>query len=308
MTGDAMTEPTKSIGTIGFIGSGAAASALAHAFAAAGLRVRSVSSRRLERANALAASLPNCIGIADPQAVAHICDTIFLAVPDQAIESVCRTFTWRPGQVVLHCSGALSLDLLASAAEAGAFIGSMHPLQTFAGQPEDAERISGSVIGIEADEPLRGHLADLAEQIGARPIFLTAESKVLYHASAVMISNYSVTLAALAAELWESFGTPRDDALRALLPLLTGSVTNLHTAGLPDALTGPIARGDVKTVASHLDALAATRPQLLPLYRELGYKTVDLARERRLDSHVADAIRTLLAESRGDDAVPNQRN
>jgi len=303
-----MTDSVGAIGRIGFVGSGSAAGALAYALAAANAQVVAVSSRRIERAQTLAMSLPDCRAVADPQAVVDVSDTVFLAVPDRAIESACRSVRWRHGQIALHCSGALSLELLASATEAGALVGSMHPLQTFAGQPDDAERIAGSVIGIEADEPLRGRLADLAEQIGARPIFLTAESKVLYHASAVMISNYSVTLAALAAELWESFGTPRDDALRALLPLLTGSVTNLHTAGLPDALTGPIARGDVTTVASHLEALAATRPQLLPLYRELGYKTVDLARERGLDSHVADAIRTLLAESRGDDAVSNQRN
>ncbi|HEX7101840.1 MAG TPA: DUF2520 domain-containing protein [Nitrolancea sp.] len=303
-----MTESVGAIGRIGFIGSGSAAAALAHALAMANMEVVVVSSRRRDRAEELAASLPACLAVADPQDVVETSDTVFLTVPDQSIESVCRSLHWRRGQLVLHCSGAQSLGLLASASEAGALIGSMHPLQTFAGLPDDAERIAGSVIGIEADEPLRGRLAELAEQLGARPIFLTAESKVLYHAAAVMISNYSVTLAALAAELWESFGTPRDDALRALLPLLEGAVANLGTIGLPQSLTGPIARGDVATVAAHLDALALNRPQLLPLYRELGYKTVDLARERGLNSRAADAVRTLLADSRGDDAVPDQRN
>ncbi|HVX31253.1 MAG TPA: DUF2520 domain-containing protein [Nitrolancea sp.] len=303
-----MSESVEVLGRIGFVGSGAVAGALARALAAANLPVVAVSSRRLERAEKLAAALPNCRAFVDPQAVADASDTVVLAVPDEAIEPMCASLRWRRGQVVLHCSGAHSLDLLASAATAGCLVGSFHPLQTFAGQPEDAERIAGSVVGIEADESLRARLADLAETIGARPIFLTAESKVLYHVAAVLISNYSVTLASLAAELWESFGVPRADALRALLPLLTGAVGNLDSVGLPSALTGPIARGDVTTVASHLRALAASSPQLLPLYRELGYKTVDLARERGLDSRAADAIRSVLAGSQEDNAVRNQRN
>jgi predicted short-subunit dehydrogenase-like oxidoreductase (DUF2520 family) len=306
--GRAMTVSAGAIGRIGFIGSGSAAAALARALVDAGLPVVAVSSRRIERAEALAAALPACRAVADPQDVVNVSDTVFLAVPDHAIESVCRSVRWRGSQLALHCSGAHSLDLLASAAEAGAQVGSMHPLQTFSGRTEDAGRIAGSVVGIEADEPVRARLADLAAQLGARPIFLTAESKVLYHAAAVMISNYSVTLASLAAELWESFGTPRDDALRALLPLLEGAVANLEAVGLPNALTGPIARGDVATVAAHLEVLVQNRPLLLPLYRELGYKTVDLARERGLDARVVDAIRALLAESRRDDAVPDQRN
>jgi predicted short-subunit dehydrogenase-like oxidoreductase (DUF2520 family) len=296
------------IGRIGLVGSGAAATALARALAATGAEIVAVSSRTRERAEALAASLPDCFASSDPQAVADASDVVVLAVPDQSIEAVCRSIHWRQGQIVLHCSGAHSLDLLANAQEAGALIGSIHPLQTFAGRPDDAERIAGSVIGIEAAEPLRARLADLAEQMGARPIFLTAESKVLYHASAVMISNYSVTLAALAAELWDSFGTPRDDALRALLPLLEGAVENLAAVGLPQALTGPIARGDATTIAAHLDALARARTQLLPLYRDLGYKTVELARERGLDPQAAVALRTLLSDPRGDDVVPDQRN
>jgi len=303
-----MTESVESIDRIGFIGSGAAAGALARAMAAANIVVPLVSSRQTERADELAASLPGCRAVADPQAVVDASDAVVLAVPDHAIEPVCASVRWRRGQIALHCSGAQPLAPLARAAGVGALVGSMHPLQTFAGQPADAERIAGSVIGIEADEPLRGRLAELAERIGARPIFLTAESKVLYHASAVIISNYSVTLAALAADLWELFGTPRDDALAALLPLVAGAVANLGTVGLPDALTGPIERGDVGTIESHLQALAAMRPQLLPLYRELGYKTVELARERGLEPQAAAAIRTLLARSRGDDAVPDQRN
>jgi predicted short-subunit dehydrogenase-like oxidoreductase (DUF2520 family) len=300
-----MRESTLSLSLIGFIGSGAVAGALARAFTTAGQNVVAVSSRRTSKARELAASIPGCSAVSDPQAVVESADLVFLAVPDMAIESTSNLLAWRSGMAAVHCSGAHSVDVLSSAAQAGAMVGGFHPLQTFAGRPDDAERIAGSVIGIEADEPLRTRLSDLACGISGRPVYLSAENKSLYHASAVLISNYVVTLAALAAELWATFDVPRDEALGALLPLLSGAVANLDQVGLPDALTGPIARGDVTTVEGHLRSMAQFQPQLVPLYRELGYKTLDLALERGLNQRSADAIRTILACSDEDDAVPN---
>ena len=294
-----------SVRRIGFIGSGAAAGALARAFATAGQYVVAVSSRQSSRARELAASISGCSAVYDPQVVVESSDLVFLAVPDTAIASVCESLTWRPNLAVVHCSGAHSVDVLSSAARAGALVGGFHPLQTFAGRPDDAERVAGSVIGIEADATLKSALTVLARSIRGRPVYLSAENKPLYHASAVLISNYVVTLAAIAAELWDTFNVPRNEALDALLPLLSGAVANLNQVGLPDALTGPIARGDGATVEDHLRSLARNRPQLVPLYQELGYKTVDLALECGLDSRSADAIRSVLAGSNADDAVPN---
>lgn len=265
---------------IGFIGAGAAAGALARALASAGVPVAALWARRVEQAEALAADLPGCTVVDSAQDVVDRVDLVVLAVPDGAIEPVCAALCWRPGVAVVHCSGALSVDVLASAARAGAQVGGCHPLQTLSGVPGDAELLAGSVFGIEAEEPLRTELVDLVRTIGGRPIVLSAADKALYHASAVLISNYTVTIARLAAELWEAFGAERGEALRALLPLLQGTVANLDTRGLPDALTGPIARGDAVTIERHLAALSRERPEVLLLYRELGRLTVPLARER----------------------------
>ncbi|HEX3723015.1 MAG TPA: DUF2520 domain-containing protein, partial [Nitrolancea sp.] len=239
------------------------------------------------------------------QLVVESADIVFLTVPDTVIESLCESLAWRPGQAAVHCSGVHPVDVLSSAARAGAYIGGFHPLQTFAGGPDESELIADSTIAIEADGPLRTTLADLARSVGGRPIFLSAENKPLYHASAVIISNFVVTLAAIAAELWQSFDIPRDEALQALLPLLAGAVANLEQVGLPNALTGPISRGDGATVEHHLQSLAQIRPELVLLYRELGYKTLDLALERGLDARSADAIREVLASALGDVGVSN---
>lgn len=267
--------------TIGFIGAGAAASALGGAFAGAGLPVVAIASRRPDQAVALAARLPGAIAVADSQTVVDRADLVFLAVPDDAIAPVCEELRWRPSTNAIHCSGAHSIDVLAAARDAGAGTGSCHPLQTLTGAVGDAGRLTGCVFGIEADEPLRSTLREIVRCIGGEPLVLEADDKPLYHAAAVLSSNYVVMLAAVAADLWSTFGLDRARALRALLPLLRGTVDNLDERGLPDALTGPIARGDVVTVQRHMDALAARRPETAALYRDLGRTTMPLAGERR---------------------------
>lgn len=266
---------------IGFIGAGATARALAGAFAAAGLPVVAITNRRQEQAAALVARLPGAIAAADPQTVVDRADLVFLAVPDDAIAAVCERLQWRSGTNAVHCSGALSLDVLAAARDAEAGTGSCHPLQALTGANGDAGQLAGCVFGIEADEPLRSMLQQIVRRIGGRPLILEAGDKPLYHAAAVLISNYVVSLAAVAADLWSAFGIDRANALRALLPLLRGTVDNLDERGLPGALTGPIARGDVATVQRHLDALSVHRPETVALYRDLGRATVPLAGERR---------------------------
>ena len=282
---------------LGFVGAGAAGSALARALTRAGLPVVAVWSRRPERARTLAAEIHGCRAVGTAQQVVDAADLVFLAVPDDAIQAVCAALRWRSGIAVVHASGARSLDVLEAARIAGAQVGSFHPLQALTNTPGDLDRLSGSIVGIEAEEPLRRTLVDLAQRIGGRPLMLSGSDKVLYHAAAVVIANYTVTLAWLAADLMTALGLSRDDGLRALLPLLRGAVSNLEEIGLPGALTGPIARGDVATVRDHLTALARERPQLEPLYRALARPTVALAREQRLSEESAAALLALLADA-----------
>jgi len=104
----------------------------------------------------------------------------------------------------------------------------------------------------------------------------------LYHAAGVIASNYVVTLAWLARRLFQRAGIPADGALEALLPLTTRAVENLREVGIPQALTGPLVRGDLATIARHLSALEREAPEALPVYRALGGATVGLLTEHEL--------------------------
>ena len=173
-------------------------------------------------------------------------DLLFIATPDDAIAPVATEVKWHPGQSVVHCSGADSTDVLKPARKTGAPVGVFHPLQTFAGQNQ--ENLSGITFAIEADKPLLTTLKDMATDLGGYWIEIKADDKVIYHAAAVFACNYLVTLVKLATDLWQTFDVPTQQASQALLPLLRGTINNIDNVGIPQCLTGPIARGDTGTI------------------------------------------------------------
>ena len=209
--------------------------------------------------------------------MAEAAEIIFITTPDGAIAPVASEVQWHPGQSVVHCSGADSTGTLEPARRSGAQVGAFHPLQAFASVEQAFANIPGSTFAIEAEEPLSNTLKDMAAVLGGHWIELKASDKVVYHAAAVFACNYLVTLVKMATDLWQAFSIPPDEATRALLPLLRGTLNNLENIGLPNALTGPIARGDTGTINKHLDALRKTAPALLSTYKELGLQTVPIA-------------------------------
>ncbi|GAH75655.1 unnamed protein product, partial [marine sediment metagenome] len=117
------------------------------------------------------------------------------------------------------------------------------------------------------------------------------------HAAAVIACNYLVTLVKLATDLWQTFKIPPHQATQALLPLMRGTIHNIDTVGIPQCLTGPIARGDTGTIKKHLDALQEIAPDLLPTYRELGRQTIPIALAKgRINRHQAQELESILKQ------------
>jgi predicted short-subunit dehydrogenase-like oxidoreductase (DUF2520 family) len=265
---------------IGFIGAGTVGTALAVSLNQRGYPVVAASSRSYASALKLASLVPGCQAFENPQDVSDTCDFIFVTTPDSAILPVVSALRWRSGQSVVHCSGADSREALRSAEESGTRTGGFHPLQTFASVEYAIAGFPGTTFGLEADGDLLVTLKQMAEDLDGCWVVLKAEDKVLYHASAVMTSNYLVTLVKSATDLWARFGVPREEAIRALLPLLQGTLNNIANIGLPGCLTGPISRGDAGTVYKHLAALEKDAPEVLSTYQELGLQTIPLAQAK----------------------------
>ena len=283
---------------IGFIGAGTVGTALAVLLSSKGYRVTGVSSRSRSSAENLAKAVAGCRVLNSNQDVADTAELVFITTPDDTIATVASQVKWHSGQSVVHCSGADSTDILEPARKSGARVGSIHPLQTLASVKEAIENIPSSTFAVEAEESLLSTLKDMATALGGHWIELKASDKVAYHAAAVFACNYLVTLVKLATDLWQTFSVPPDQATKALLPLIRGTLHNIDTIGIPQCLTGPIARGDTGTIKKHLEALQEKAPALLSPYKELGLQTIPIALAKgRINEQQASALETILKQA-----------
>ncbi|MEQ4489815.1 MAG: DUF2520 domain-containing protein [Dehalococcoides mccartyi] len=266
--------------TLGFIGAGTVGSALAVGLAGKGYPVSGIASRTSKSANRLCRKIPSAQICLNPQQVADTADIVFITTPDDTIAEVCRSISWHPGQYIIHCSGAYSAELLQTAKDCGAYTGVLHPLQSFSLQTDPVENLRGITYALEGDDQTLPVLKDMVKVLGGEWIILKPSDKPSYHLAAVMASNYLVTLMKMAAGLWQTFGVPEDKAVKSLMPLVRGTLSNIEKAGITSALSGPIARGDYGTVLKHLTNLENTAPELLPVYKELGSQTVKIALDK----------------------------
>ena len=194
------------------------------------------------------------------------------------------------GKVFLHCSGSMGLEELAPLAAAGVHVGSLHPLQSFAG---GATQLAGVYMAVDGDEAACEAATAIATALGGHPFSVPAAERAAYHAAACICSNYAVAVEALAQRLMSRGLGDAAAAWQALLPLFKGTAANLERTYSPrTALTGPIARGDVTTVAKHLAVLP---PELLEAYCSLGLATTKLALANgTIDKEVAAELTQLL--------------
>ena len=263
--------------TIGFIGAGVTGTALACQLWQQGYKIVAVNSRSTRSSARLASMISECTVYNSPQQVADAAQIVFITTPDDLIADIASNLGWHPEQTVIHCSGVHSIDILETAHKYGANICCLHPLQTFASIEEAVKGIAGSTFALEGDEPALELARELAAALNGNIIILKAGDKVLYHAAAVTLSNYLVTLMKTATDFWQSLGIPQNQAIQALLPLLKGTVNNIERVGIPQCLTGPISRGDVETIRKHVTALEKIHPDSVDIYKVLGLRTLSIA-------------------------------
>lgn len=204
-----------------------------------------------------------------------------LAVGDDQIEPVCAQLAGAgllAGAVVFHCSGAKSSSALNAP---GAATASAHPVRSFADPHAVANSFDGTYCGIEGAPEALALLAPAFEAIGARLVPIDAAAKTVYHAASVFASNYLVTVMDAALRAYQAAGVSEDVARALAAPLATETLANILRLGPAPALTGPIARGDMATVARQQLAVYGWDPAAGKLYEALADATVDLARRKR---------------------------
>ena len=264
---------------VGFIGAGRVGKGLSLALARSGYEVAGVAGRaRGEKESVIGKS-----------------QLIFVTVPDDALRSVCEEMDWSASQSVVHCSGAVELSVLEHARRQGAQVGGFHPLQMFADPEVAARGLKGCAIAVEAGEPLAGTLLAMVGDLGARPLRVPPGARAAYHAAAHYAGPFVAALLAEAVTIWGKLGIADDDALKALLPLVRGSLDAIEHSGLARAMAGSVARGDVQTLERHVRALRSLDPQLGDFYCRLALKTLPLALAAgKLDASRSARVREVL--------------
>jgi len=276
-------------------GTGPVARALARGWTDAGGTVAFALSRDLRRAERLAAEC-GAVRATTDAADLRTADVVVVAVADRAVAETGRRLAaaWAgTGPPVLHTSGSLPGSALGGAPLRA---GSLHPLQSFpsAGDDDGGRRLAARLPGThwfhegEGIDAARDLVAGWAGEFHA----LRAGGKALYHAGAAILSNHAVALFADATRCLESAGVRPAESRAALASLLAGTLANLSAVGVPAALTGPVARGDVETVRLHVEALRAAHPDVLAAYAALARRAVVVAQER--GSLSAEAAREIL--------------
>jgi predicted short-subunit dehydrogenase-like oxidoreductase (DUF2520 family) len=268
---------------VSIIGAGIVGTAMGKLLESRGYEIAAVAARTqtsLDRASSyLDAHATN-----DVAEAARLGDIIFITTSDDYVQAACEDIAARGGftvdDFVFHTSGALPLSALGGAKHAGARVGSIHPMQAFATIDGAIDSLPGSVFGVTAEDEALMVASDIVRDLGGEVIVVKDEDKALYHAAACAVSNYLVTLFDYAESLYQVIGVPEDIARQAFMPLLKGTVDNIAKLGPAQALTGPIARGDVGTITRHLEAIDRSAPWAGPIYRELGSYTVKVAMEK----------------------------
>ena len=276
--GHVVTRPARL--AVGVVSAGRVGAVLGAALARAGHTVvgaSGVSRASLLRAESLLPDVP----VNPPDEVANAADLVLLALPDDALPGMVRGLSaagaLRPGQIVVHTSGAYGVDVLRPATEHGALGLALHPAMTFTGRSEDLERVAACCFGVTAedgDEAAWNVAEALVVEMGGEPVRVPESARPLYHTALAHGANHLVTLVAEAADLLRGTGVGTPE--RLLGPLLSAALDNALRHG-DRALTGPVARGDAGTVRKHVLVLAEHAPEMLPAYRAMAHRTADRA-------------------------------
>lgn len=287
---------------LGIIGTGALGSVLARRLADRGYSIGALINRTIEKAAQIATQVDAAVVSSNVADLPGDLDAVFLCVPDDSLEALAIRLSrlsrnWS-GCIVIHTSGALGSDVLAPIATEGAQILSFHPIQTFS-LDSTPDAIEGIFVDIEGDEQAVEFGERLAVGLGANPIVITKEAKGRLHLAASILSNYSVILASMAGEVMGTLGYDWGRTGAIFQPLVAKTWQNLLLGNPGSVLSGPVVRGDLHTIALHLDTLSEHLPHLLELYAALAEEAGRLGVESgRLSRESALALEKTLAGHR----------
>jgi predicted short-subunit dehydrogenase-like oxidoreductase (DUF2520 family) len=270
---------------IGFIGAGKVGFSLGKYFSEHGLNVIGYYSRNPQSA-IQAAEFTGTMYFNDIESIVEASDTLFLTVPDGTIKELWGYIDKLSikNKIICHCSGLLSSSVFSNIDNHDAYGYSIHPLLGISDKQNSYEQLSRTFFTIEGSLGRLYEMQMLFKHLGNSIQVILPENKTVYHSAAVFASNLMVALAQTSIDLLKSCGFDEQSASLALNTLMLGNMKNIVRQGTVDALTGPIERCDIETVAQHLSCLNAEDREI---YMLLSKKLIDIAKRKKSDCNYA---------------------
>lgn len=224
-------------------------------------------------------------------------DIYFITTDDDSIEAVANQLAkqhlCKPGNLIIHCSGVLDSSILQPLKEQGCATASVHPLKPFPFGYLQDNAFKHVFCALEGDVAACNWLHQAFSGLSAHLLFITPEKKACYHAAAAMASNYLITLAYAAEELFVKAGVSKEEAKSMIVELMQSNLNNLAQAkSIENALTGPLMRGDTQTLSLHLQSI--DNRETKNLYQAAGLATLSMT---PLNDEIKETIQQLLTSN-----------
>lgn len=228
---------------------------------------------------AQAAAFTNTDSFSSVEKLVALSDTLFITTPDGAIAAAwdCIKEMSVQNKIICHFSGALSSDVFSQADKAKAFVCSVHPIMAFIDKLTSYRSLKNAFFTAEGDEKAVLAIENLFTSLGGTVYRIDKSKKTLYHTAASLLSNSVVALLDLGYSLFSQCGFSRQEATAATRNLVLGNVQSVVQNDCISALTGPVERGDTKTVREHIESLKGSDKYL---YILLSQRLLDLAKQK----------------------------
>jgi predicted short-subunit dehydrogenase-like oxidoreductase (DUF2520 family) len=288
---------------IAIVGAGVVGSVLGRILVENGEKVVCVVSRTKKSAQSAGRFL-HCRNVSDSlAAIPATTDLIYITTPHAVVEDVAARLSKLKHLnfkhlSVCHASGTLTARALNPLKKRGAIVFSFHPLQTFPREfaPKDiVPTARGIYYAVDGTQKAIKQAKSFARKLEGKVISIKPEMRVFYHAACVVASNHLTGLLAVLESMFGLLGLREKDFFTVFQPIIFSTLRNVKLTSPEAALSGPVARGGVETVAQHFESIKATAPELLPYFGTLTLETVKLAeRKGSLTKQRALALRNLV--------------
>lgn len=268
---------------IGFIGAGKVGFSLGKYFSINNIEVSGYYSKTLESAKE-AAQFTNSKFYTDLKDFLNDTEFIFITTPDDFISTVWNDLKnyYIKDKIICHCSGSISSEVFSNISNFGAFGYSLHAMYAFSDKYTSYKDLNSAYFSLEGDSKYLYYIESLIKTLGNEIIIIEKEKKYLYHLASVTVANLTLALLNTGVDYLSLCGVDKNDALKALLPLIKNNLNNIEEKGFVKAVTGPVDRNDIGTITNHLSVIP--KEDIL-LYTNLSNKLVKLCKEKNPDKN-----------------------